>query len=227
MENGTKEVKKLYRSSQNRVIAGVCGGVAEYLNLDPIIVRILWILLIFIGGSGILFYILSWILIPVNPNQANLPVRKNGHQVWGIILITLGVILLLTNIGLFPQFDWFEWWDVFSWGTMVSIVIIIIGALLVFNYFKSKDVVPQPNGEPEVIQEETEPPTKPAVKVLRRSVVDKKLAGVCGGLAEYLEIDSTIVRLIFILITLGSFGLGLFLYIVLAIVMPQNKRYTA
>ncbi len=225
MENGTKEVKKLYRSMQNRMIAGVCGGVAEYFNLDPVIVRILWILLILLGGTGIFFYILSWILIPVNPHQTSLPPPRNSRQIWGIILITLGIILLLTNIGLFPLFDWFEWWDIFSWGTMVSIIIIVIGVLLVINYFNTKDVVTEPKAEHEVMQEAAQPTQRPAAKVLRRSIQDKKLAGVCGGLAEYLEIDSTIIRLIFILITLGSFGLGLFLYIILALVMPQSKKY--
>lgn len=210
---------------QNRMIAGVCGGVAEYVNLDPVIVRILWILLILLGGSGIFFYILSWILIPINPNQTSVPPPRNSRQIWGIILITLGIILLLTNIGLFPLFDWFEWWDIFSWGTMVSIIIIVIGVLLVFNYFNTKDIVTAPKSENEVMPEAEEPLPRPAAKVLRRSINDKKLAGVCGGLAEYLEIDSTIVRLIFILITLGSFGLGLFLYIILALVMPQSKRY--
>lgn len=210
---------------QNRMIAGVCGGVAEYVNLDPVIVRILWILLIFLGGSGIFFYILSWILIPINPNQTSLPPPRNNRQIWGIILITLGIILLLTNIGLFPLFDWFEWWDIFSWGTMVSIIIIVLGVLLVFNYFNTKDIVTEPKSENEITQEAEEPLPRSAAKVLRRSINDKKLAGVCGGLAEYLEIDSTIVRLIFVLITLGSFGLGLFLYIILALVMPQSKRY--
>lgn len=210
---------------QNRMIAGVCGGVAEYVNLDPVIVRILWILLILLGGSGIFFYILSWILIPINPQQTSLPSPRNSRQIWGIILITLGIILLLTNIGLFPLFDWFEWWDIFSWGTMVSIIIIVIGVLLVFNYFNTKDIVTAPKPENVVMPEAEEPHPRPAAKVLRRSIIDKKLAGVCGGLAEYLEIDSTIVRLIFVLITLGSFGLGLFLYIILALVMPQSKRY--
>ncbi|MDI6802755.1 MAG: PspC domain-containing protein [Bacteroidota bacterium] len=60
--------------------------------------------------------------------------------------------------------------------------------------------------------------------MLRRSIENKKIAGVCGGLAEYLDIDPTIVRLIFVLLTLSSFGLGILLYIVLAIAMPHGKN---
>ena len=55
---------KIYRSKKNRVIAGVCGGIGEYFNIDPTLVRLLWVLLIFAGGSGILAYIIAWIIIP-------------------------------------------------------------------------------------------------------------------------------------------------------------------
>lgn len=58
------KTKKLYRSSTNKVIAGVCGGLGEYLNVDPVIVRLIWILTIFFGGAGLVAYILAWIIIP-------------------------------------------------------------------------------------------------------------------------------------------------------------------
>jgi phage shock protein PspC (stress-responsive transcriptional regulator) len=60
----TNNVKKLYRSKKNRVIAGVCGGIAEYFNVDPTLVRLLWIVFVIIWGSGILAYIIAWIIIP-------------------------------------------------------------------------------------------------------------------------------------------------------------------
>ena len=60
----TNKVKKLYRSKKNRVIAGVCGGIAEYFNIDPTLVRLLWIFFVIIWGSGILAYIIEWIIIP-------------------------------------------------------------------------------------------------------------------------------------------------------------------
>jgi phage shock protein C len=60
----TNKVKKLYRSKKNRVIAGVCGGIAEYFNIDPTLVRLLWIFFVIIWGSGILAYIIAWIIIP-------------------------------------------------------------------------------------------------------------------------------------------------------------------
>ena len=61
-----KKPKRLYRSNKNRMIAGVCGGLAEYFNIDPTIVRLIWVLLTLISvGAGILAYIIAWIIIPL------------------------------------------------------------------------------------------------------------------------------------------------------------------
>lgn len=59
--------KRLYRSNTNRVLFGVCGGIAEYANIDPTIVRLLLVLFGFAGGSGILAYLVAAIIIPEAP----------------------------------------------------------------------------------------------------------------------------------------------------------------
>lgn len=61
--------KKLYKSNVNKKICGVCGGLAEYLNMDPTIVRLIAILLTIAGGSGVLAYIIAALIMPTNPNQ--------------------------------------------------------------------------------------------------------------------------------------------------------------
>lgn len=58
------EPKKLYRSNSNRMIAGVCGGIAEYLNIDPTVVRLLWVVAGLCIGFGVLAYIVAAIIIP-------------------------------------------------------------------------------------------------------------------------------------------------------------------
>ena len=55
---------RLYRSKRNRIIAGVCGGIGEYFNVDPTFIRLLWVLFTFAYGSGVLAYIIAWIIIP-------------------------------------------------------------------------------------------------------------------------------------------------------------------
>ena len=60
--------KKLYRVSEGKVLAGVCGGIAEYFDLDPTIIRVIWALLA-ATGSGILAYIICAVLIPEKPGS--------------------------------------------------------------------------------------------------------------------------------------------------------------
>tara|TARA_Y100000310_G_C20378431_1_gene666891 strand:- start:40 stop:243 length:204 start_codon:yes stop_codon:yes gene_type:complete len=65
MAPNTKNTKKLYRSSTNKMIAGVCGGIGEYFNIDPTIIRLIWVVFTLLSvGIGILAYILAAIIIP-------------------------------------------------------------------------------------------------------------------------------------------------------------------
>lgn len=59
--------KKLYRSPENKVIAGVCGGIAEYFDIDPTLVRLAWVLFCVLGGSGVLAYLVAALIIPERP----------------------------------------------------------------------------------------------------------------------------------------------------------------
>ena len=58
------ENKKLYRSSTNYKLAGVCGGIGEYFNIDPTLIRLAWILFSVMGGAGLLAYIIAAIVMP-------------------------------------------------------------------------------------------------------------------------------------------------------------------
>ncbi|MEO7068105.1 MAG: PspC domain-containing protein [Rhodanobacter sp.] len=59
--------KRLLRSRTDRTFAGVCGGVAEYFGWDPTLVRVAWIILTLLGGSGILLYLIMWVVMPEAP----------------------------------------------------------------------------------------------------------------------------------------------------------------
>ena len=63
--------KKLYRSKKDRKIAGVCGGIAEYFDIDSNLVRLLTVLTLFLGGAGVVTYIIAWIIIPETPEQVS------------------------------------------------------------------------------------------------------------------------------------------------------------
>ena len=61
------EPKRLYRSRKERIIGGVCGGLGNYFNVDPVIMRLIWAVLFFFGGIGLLAYIIAWIIVPEEP----------------------------------------------------------------------------------------------------------------------------------------------------------------
>jgi phage shock protein C len=61
------QTKRLFRSRQDRMLGGVCGGLAEYLGLDPTVVRLVFLLLFFLGGQGLLVYLIMWLIVPEEP----------------------------------------------------------------------------------------------------------------------------------------------------------------
>ena len=76
-------MKKLYRSRKDSKIAGVCGGIAEYFNIDPTIIRLLAVITIFFGGGGVVSYLIAWLIIPLEPSEVestNFSRRAGGAQ---------------------------------------------------------------------------------------------------------------------------------------------------
>jgi phage shock protein C len=63
-------MKKLYRSSSDRIIAGVCAGLAEYINIDPTIVRLIFVILFLLGAGGFWIYIILWVVVPLPPDHS-------------------------------------------------------------------------------------------------------------------------------------------------------------
>ncbi|MCT4685848.1 PspC domain-containing protein [Vallitalea sp.] len=117
--------KRLFRSRDNQMICGVCSGIAKYFNIDPTIVRILFLITLFTWGTGVLIYIICSIVIPFEPieyahNTYDSGTHNgNGRTILGIILVIIGGISILEKI-----FDWF------SFDLVWPIAIIGIGFLI-------------------------------------------------------------------------------------------------
>ena len=222
MTNST-DMKRLYKSRTDRMIDGICGGIAEYFGLDSTLVRIAWVLLTILGGAGILIYIIAMIVMPVNPVVAAPPVQQKqsgaNHKFWGVLFIVVGALWLLSNFGFSI---WHDWWN-FSWGVILPLILILAGVAFMFggrNYVSSPAASPETaGGEP--AQTPVEPVT-PRVSRLYRSKLDRKMFGICGGLGEYFRIDSTIVRILFVISAFASFGVTLLLYVIMAFIVPEE-----
>jgi phage shock protein C len=153
--------KRLYRSRKDRMIWGVCGGLARYFGIDPVIVRIIFVLLAFADGIGIVAYIILAVVVRLEDSPSattSETVRENieemkttatelgrelrttfekedsvkeenqvhyrGRYIWGIVLVIIGAIFLLSN------FHWL-WW--FSWSYLWPVILIAIGVVVIFS----------------------------------------------------------------------------------------------
>ena len=223
--DGSNPSRRLYKSRTERMIDGVCGGVAEYFNLDPTLVRIAWVLLTLFGGSGILLYIIAMIVMPVNPVSSKAaaspgePARaKSNHHFWGILLIIMGTVWLMGNLGV-PL--WNHWWGL-SWGFGLPLVLILAGVAFLFGGRNYISGAAPAAGEPQEGAAPAEPSAPPSMHRLYRSRTERKLFGVCGGLGMHLNVDPTLIRIMFIAGVFASFGFMMLLYIIMAFVIPQE-----
>ena len=159
MENS----KRLYRSNTDKVIGGVSGGLANYLSVDPVLIRVAFVLLTLFGGGGILIYIVMWIAIPAEvidykaafnkdqdikttPVEKATPVKtdqSNTALIAGVILIILGMLFLADR--LIPFYNLHDFWPV---------ILIFVGILVIKpDLFKGK---PAENNDNHVVVETVE-----------------------------------------------------------------------
>lgn len=212
----TTRPKLLYKSRTDRMIDGVCGGVAAYAGIDATIVRLVTVILAVAGGFGVLLYIVAAILMPREPEPAAgteaspaPPAAQDPGRILGIVLLGAGLVLLLGNLGFRP---WHHWWG-FSWGLLLPLLLVAVGVAVITGMIGGKgtpgaDGAARTGGEP--------------ARRWYKSRADKKLFGVCGGLAVYLNLDPTIVRLLFVVAAIGSVGTMVIIYLVLAVIVPAE-----
>lgn len=126
-------MKRLYRSVQERKIAGVCGGLGDYFDLDPVFFRLFFLLSILFGGLGAVAYLVMWLMVPAQDGA-----RREGGR-------------------------------------------------------------------------------------LRLSATDRRIAGVCGGLGAFFDLDPLLFRVAFVVLAFVG-GLGILLYLALWLVVPGSAR---
>jgi len=147
--------QKLYRSRTQKVFGGVCGGLGEYFNLDPVLIRVVFVILVFLHGFGLLMYLIMLIIVPQKPivwqmpddaqppeNQpetaqpsepAEIPSEtfqlkkepSKGRVIAGIVLIVLGVVFLFENI-----------WPFFDFEDFFPLILVGIGVVILWNALK-------------------------------------------------------------------------------------------
>jgi len=222
-KTNTKTPKRLYKSNDQKWIDGVCGGVAEYFNIDVTIVRILWFFSIFLNGLGVIAYITAMIVLPSSGEgkvqKSDFESKRNTVLIVGISLIFLGALILFNQLDFpfhwrYPSYYSFHRWWAFR-GDIVFPLLLILGGIiyLVWIFNRNKNTVKKQSS---TAQKKT--------KAFTRTMDNKMIGGVCGGLAEYFQIDVSFIRIGFVLLALlVNFLVALIIYIVLLIIMSQSK----
>jgi phage shock protein C len=250
--------RRLQKSRTDRMIDGVCGGIAAYFGIDATLIRVLWVLLTLFGGSGVILYIVAMIIMPKEDAPVPVPVAaaaaepavagsaaepgpatpppvspaapKNhagNTKFWGILLVAVGAFWLVSNLGVSLCFGLFG----FPWHIGIPVLFILAGVAFLFGGRSYVSAQPSPYSGTEQAGASTEPgPAAPSMagvsSRLYRSRQDKKIMGVCGGIAAHVHIDPVIVRLLFVAGALVSHGLFIILYFLLGIVIPKEPVAT-
>jgi phage shock protein C len=146
---------RLYRSRTDRFLGGVCGGIGKYVGIDPTIIRLIFLVLLFTQGFGFLIYLILWVLLPVEggaetssgsiENRVEAGVKNVGDDIrivaqtphpqaglwFGAGLIVLGVILFASRLGDMLGLGWLTQWV--NWSTLWPILIIVFGVALILR----------------------------------------------------------------------------------------------
>jgi len=132
-------MNKLYRSQKSSMIAGVCGGLGNYLGIDPTIIRLIFVFLAFYHFLGVWVYLVMVVLLPQAPpefDQARATVRLGEYtqttKVIGGGLVILGILAVVSTLDI----PWFGW---MSLENLWPVLIILLGALLLARAFISED----------------------------------------------------------------------------------------
>ncbi|HBY57817.1 MAG TPA: stress-responsive transcriptional regulator [Candidatus Atribacteria bacterium] len=154
--------KKLYRSRKDYMIAGVCGGIAEYFDIDSTLVRLMAVLIVLLGGAGVVAYIIAWIVIPKNPEQVSdenfenreklkEKIKKGAEDVIEEVKehfeseesyhkseknrrILGGIIVIVIGL-IFLLNSFFPW---VGWGRLWPLILIAVGITIMIQAFKKK-----------------------------------------------------------------------------------------
>ena len=203
-------MKRLVRTRDDSVLAGVCGGFGRYFNLDSALVRLLWVFFTIFGGSGVLAYLVAVFIIPDESTAKDVTPRRliDGFNdktiLWGVLVVLVGIILFFQH-GDFINSIWRHFWNS---GINVLLAMIIIGTGVYFLYQERQKISTMFGLGAEM--------------PLSLSDKDKQLAGVCGGIAKSIGMDSTIIRFFWVYGTIMSVGIGVILYFILALVLPNK-----
>jgi phage shock protein PspC (stress-responsive transcriptional regulator) len=194
-------MNRLERARDDRVLVGVCAGLARHLRIDADLVRVAFLLAAAADGMGWIVYAAAYLLVPEESGASASPVsRENGARKAGLLLVALAVLVHLAASGFDALFPW-GWRR--TWALLLPLLLLAAGALLIWPRLREAAGL-APGNRP------------------RRSVSDRVIAGVAGGIGREAGIDPALVRLGLVAVTVVSW-ITVPLYVLLVLVLPEEE----
>ncbi len=234
-----KRASFLYRHPKERMIGGICGGLGDSFNIDPTLVRILWVVLTLgTAGAGLFAYAALWLLLPVGTAQAGLhapatlELNERNVERAGALLVLCGGLWLLANMGILPAL-WNVFWQVVR---LLFWPVLLIGAgLLMLNNqqawrsrfagARSRMQNRKARAIPSLDRDSIKDGLRRAKSriPLKRSREDRLIFGVCGGIGRATGLDTNLIRIIWTAFSIGSVGACVLVYVLVGWLLPEEK----
>lgn len=201
--------QKLLRCSiHNRMIFGLCGGLSDYFRINSAIVRLMFLTFLVLGGISSLVYIVLAFIIPTETgsyeilpsDEIKIHTEKKLFVGWSFILGGMFILLIYFDFYSFSNVTMFIEYNKIIPFILLSAGILFITKKNIFN---------------EEIMNSIEP------KKLTLSD-NKMIFGICGGIGEYLNVDPTIIRILWVIFLFASFGIALIIYVILKFIIPPK-----
>jgi phage shock protein C len=177
----------------------VCGGLGEYFGVSGDVVRVLWILVSLLGGVGVVPYVAAILVFPAPAGPAGGEASPRTARNVGLALVALGGWLLLREFGLRPLGAGILVWP---WKTLAPLALLVAAILLLSP--RLRELV-TPGGRS------------------RRSVSNRILAGVCGGIARECGVDANLLRVGFVFAAMMSTGIAILAYLLLTFLLAEEE----
>lgn len=209
---GITDVK---RSSDDRMVAGVCTGVARYLNIDPVILRVILVALTFIGFAGVFLYAGAWLLLPADDQPRSIvaswfKLDDNEEQVRIIGLIITGVLAITAGTGIFNG----DWNAPFPWFGLIAFAGLYFWVIRPAQRRREQTVstpLATQTADGQTVTQVLRPPKEPRTPwspILTLTTLSTSLIAM-GGIAIYADANSGVPWTTYAVTALGVVGLGI------------------
>ncbi len=204
-KNDKPFVKKiLSRSKKDKIFLGVCSGLADYYGVNSNLVRLLFALSILLGGLGTVLYLILFIFVAPDDSFDESEISEkvqsqNNKTLLGITMITVGFYFIIMPMNYFPLAFMFF----IPTKIIFPIVFLVAGIWIQKNYRSKRDTT---------------------IKIVFQRPIKKRFfLGVCIGLAEYLGTYALVMRLLFVIFTFTTLGVGIIIYFAIALLSKQKR----